>query len=95
MDFRVSDNEQNSQYEIFVDGDRAGFSSYRDDHGSRVFTHTVVDDDYEGQGVGSALARGALDDARRLGLGVVPRCPFIRGFIDRHPEYGDLVTRDR
>lgn len=90
----VQDAPDRSRYEIFVDGDRAGFSVYRDESGRRVFTHTVVDDDYEGQGIGSALARGALDDTRAKGLAVVARCPFIARFVERHPEYADLVAED-
>ena len=50
-----------------------------------------MDDAYEGQGVGSELAAGALDDARARGLRVLPYCPFIRGYIERHQEYLDLV----
>jgi predicted GNAT family acetyltransferase len=56
-----------------------------------VFTHTEVDPAFEGHGIGSALAAGALDDARRRGLVVVPSCPFIRAYITRHPEYADLL----
>jgi predicted GNAT family acetyltransferase len=44
----------------------------------------------EGRGIGSALARGVLDTARALGLKVVPICPFVKAFMDRHPEYDDL-----
>ena len=49
---------------------------------------------FEGHGVGSRLVQGALDDLRARGLAVVPLCPFVAGFIDRHPEYADLVTTD-
>lgn len=56
-----------------------------------VFTHTEVESGYEGNGVGSQLAKAALDDARTRGLGVVPLCPFIKGWIERHPDYADLV----
>lgn len=56
-----------------------------------VLTHTEVEDGFEGKGVGSQLARFALDDARARGLGVVPLCPFIKGWIERHPDYADLV----
>lgn len=57
-----------------------------------VFTHTEVDAAVEGQGVGSALIRWALDDVRADGYAVVPTCPFVRAFIEKHPdEYGDLV----
>ncbi|HZB70890.1 MAG TPA: GNAT family N-acetyltransferase [Acidimicrobiales bacterium] len=57
-----------------------------------VFTHTEVDDAYEGQGVGGTLVRGALDDVRRRGAQVVPLCPFVRSWIERHPDYQDLVA---
>ena len=92
-DIIVRDNAQEHRYEILVDGDLAGFGAYRDDAGLRVFTHTKIDDDYEGQGVGSALAKGALDDTRRRGLAVVARCPFIAAYIQRHPEYSDLLHK--
>ena len=88
----VSDNPDETRYDVFVDGDLAGFAVYRDEPRRRVFTHTEVDDRYEGHGVGGQLARAALDDVRRRGLGVVPQCPFIRGYIERHPEYADLVV---
>jgi hypothetical protein len=57
-----------------------------------VFTHTEVDPAFEGQGVGSALIRWALDDARTDGYAVLPSCPFVRAYIGRHAdEYADLV----
>jgi len=57
-----------------------------------VFTHTEIDPAFAGQGVGSVLVRWALDDARARGYLVVPSCPLVRRFIDRHPdEYADLV----
>ena len=57
-----------------------------------LMPHTEVDDDQEGMGVGSALARRALDDARASGQRVRPQCPFVRGWIDHHPDYEDLVV---
>jgi hypothetical protein len=59
----------------------------------RVLLHTVIDPDYEGHGVGSALARGALDDVRARGMSVVARCPFIAEYITRHDEYADLLDK--
>jgi predicted GNAT family acetyltransferase len=89
----VHDATERSRYEVTVDGDLAGFAAYEDrGDGARVFTHTEVLAAYEGRGVGGALARGALDDARTRGLAVVPRCPFVRGWIERHPEFADLVV---
>ena len=57
-----------------------------------VFTHTEVE--IEGSGLGSALVRAALDDVRAAGGTVVPQCSFVRGWIDRHPEYRDLVAQE-
>ena len=91
-DITVQNNADRSRYEAFVDGDLAGYAAYRDTARGRVFTHTSVDPDYEGHGVGSALARGALDDVRAQGIPTVVRCPFITDYIRRHPEYADLTA---
>jgi predicted GNAT family acetyltransferase len=83
------------RYEAVVDGEPAGFAAYELQDGLVVFTHTVVDDAFEGQGVGSQLARDALDDVRREGSRqVVPMCSFIKGWIEAHPDYADLVVED-
>ncbi len=92
-DVRVVDNPDENRFEAYVDGELAGFAEYRRRDGDRiVFSHTEVDDAFEGHGVGSKLAAGALDAARARGLTVTPLCPFIRAFIDRHPDYADLVA---
>jgi uncharacterized protein len=89
----VEDNPDQNRYEALVEsGVVAGFAEYQKRDGLLVFTHTQVDDAFEGQGVGSALARGALDHARTTGLPVRPLCEFIAEYIDRHPEYQDLVA---
>ncbi|MET0998488.1 MAG: GNAT family N-acetyltransferase [Marmoricola sp.] len=91
-DVEIRNNEAEHRYEAYVDGEQAGFAAYRLTGDTIVFTHTEVDDAFEGHGVGSALARGALDDVRRDGSRrVKPLCPFIRAWIDRHPDYADLV----
>jgi predicted GNAT family acetyltransferase len=95
-DVKVSNNAEQSRYEASVDGEVAGTAEYELEEGRIVFTHTVVDDAYEGQGVGSTLARQALDDVRADGSRrVVPRCQFIRAWIDKHPDYQDLVHPPR
>ena len=87
----VTDHPDRKRYQVAADGVVAGYAAYEMSSGTIVFTHTVVEPQFEGRGLGSAVARYALDDARRRGLTVVPRCPFIRRFIDRHSEYADLV----
>ena len=54
--------------------------------------HTEVEPEHEGKGVGAALVQGALDDVRDRGLKVQPLCPFVAAYIQRHPDYEDLVT---
>jgi len=91
-DVQVTDNPDHSRFEAYVDGVLAGFSAYETASDLIMFTHTEVDDAFEGHGVGSALARGALDAVRADGTRkVLPRCPFIRAWIERHPDYQDLV----
>ena len=80
-----------SRYEVTVDGELAGFAEYRQVEGARVFTHTEVLDAFEGKGVGSTLARGALEDVRASGRRLVALCPFIAAYLENHGEYADLV----
>jgi len=90
---RVTDNPAASRYEALL-GDRvAGFSEYLVKPGRLVFTHTIVEPEFEGRGFASKLVREELDDVRRRGLKVTPLCPFVRAYIRRHPEYRDLVAR--
>jgi uncharacterized protein len=89
---RVADAPDASRFEAFVGDELAGFVTYRRAPGEITFVHTEVFPKWEGKGVGSALARGVLDNARANGLKVVPRCPFIKGYIDKHAEYQDLVA---
>ena len=88
----IKDNRELHRYEAEVPGGTA-FAAYRLKPGAIVFTHTEVPPQAEGHGVGDALARFALDDARARGLSVVPLCPFIAAWIERHPDYGDLVAK--
>jgi uncharacterized protein len=88
----VSHNPEQSRYEAHVDGALAGIAVYQLTDKLVVFTHTEVEPAYEGQGIGSALARFALDDVRSEGSRkVVPLCPFIKQWIGHHPDYADLV----
>jgi uncharacterized protein len=91
----VTDNPTEEQFEIH-DGDRrAGFVAYEQQGRELLLLHTEVDPQFEGRGLGGRLARQVLDTARERGLEVLPYCPFIRGWIQRHPDYLDLVPTDR
>lgn len=86
----VRNNEKESRFEVQTNGELAVSQYIR--RGSTIyFTHTEVPSSMEGQGVGTLLARAALDYARENNLRVVPRCRFIASFITRHKEYQDLV----
>ncbi|GAB3592990.1 GNAT family N-acetyltransferase [Angustibacter peucedani] len=87
----VHDDPDRHRYVATVGGAEAGFAAYRSDGATVTFTHTEVDDAYEGQGVGSTLVRAALDDVRERGLRVRPLCPFVAAWLQRHPDYQDLV----
>ena len=91
----VVDNPGANRFELIVDGSVAGFAAYRRNERAVSFTHTEVDPNFEGEGLGSTLAGGALDAARRAGASVLPYCSFIRGYIERHPDYVDLVPVER
>ncbi len=94
MDPDVADNPDERRYEITVDGEVAGFAQYGVRPGLIAFVHTEIADGHEGQGLGSKLIRFALDDARARGLHVLPFCPFVNGYIQRHPDDADLVPAE-
>jgi predicted GNAT family acetyltransferase len=93
MSVEIRNNKSEYRYEIWVNGELAGYAQYSLSRGRIAFVHTEVYGSYEGLGLDSRLAREALDDARARGLVVMPFCPFIAGFIERHlDEYRDLVA---
>jgi predicted GNAT family acetyltransferase len=89
MSATVRDNPARHRYELEVEG-HVALAEYGLAAGVITFVHTVVPKELAGRGVGSTLARGALEDVRRRGLEVVAQCPFIKGFMDKHAEFNDL-----
>ncbi len=89
-----ADGHGEGRYTITVDGEPAGELDYRTVDARRVFTHTRIRDRFEGQGLASKLARRVLDDARAEGLKIVPLCPYVASYLERHPEDLDLVDQD-
>lgn len=88
----VTDNAAESRYEMDVQGKKAVLGYNRKD-GVLYLTHTEVPEELEGQGIGSRLVKHVLDDARANGEKVAPWCPFVRAYIDRHPEYEEIVAQ--
>ncbi|MFC3690037.1 GNAT family N-acetyltransferase [Aquipuribacter hungaricus] len=91
----VADAPERHRYEATLDGSLAGFAEYTPTPTMLVFTHTEVLPAHEGAGVGSAVVRFALDDVRERGLKALAVCPFVLGWIQRHPAYTDLEYRSR
>jgi predicted GNAT family acetyltransferase len=89
----IINNTRGHRFELSVDGHLAK-AWYRLAPGTITFTHTDVPEELEGRGIGSRLARFALDHARAEHLSVVALCPFIAGWIGRHPEYKDLLVAE-
>ncbi|CAN5387620.1 GNAT family N-acetyltransferase [soil metagenome] len=87
----VRDNKAEQEFELVVDGHRA-LAAYQLEGDTIVFTHTIVPKAIEGRGVASKLIRAALDSARDQGLKVVPQCPFVAAYMQRHPETRDLLA---
>jgi uncharacterized protein len=86
----VVNNRAQHRYELTVEGHLAA-TYYKIADGVITFIHTEVPSELGGKGVGSALVKGALDQVRADGLKVIPQCPFVKAYIDKHAEYADLL----
>ena len=89
----VTDNRDASRFEAYDDKKLAGFADYIRTEQLVAFVHTEVDPSYEGQGVGAKLARAGMESVRADHLQALPVCPFISGWLSRHPEFADLSYR--
>jgi hypothetical protein len=89
----ITDNKQQSRYELEVDGGTAVLQ-YMERDGALYLTHTEVPPEMEGQGIGGRIVKHVLDEARSRGVKVAPWCPFVRTYIERHPEYKALVLEE-
>jgi predicted GNAT family acetyltransferase len=89
---QIADNAAAHRFELRLGGEVAAYAEYNLLKDAVLFSHTEVFTQHEGKGLGSQLAKFALDDVRGRGLAVIPVCQFIAGYIHRHPEYVDLVA---
>ncbi len=92
MSNEVTLNPDTRRYEIRVDDVLAGFIKGREDDEAVNLIHTEVFDEFEGQGLAAELVTGALDDIRERGKKVIATCPYVAQFIEKHPDYADLLA---
>ncbi len=85
-EIEISDRSAQNRYEIRVGDELAGIAEYRLEGEQITFTHTEVDSDRGGQGLGGKLVEFAVTDARNRKLKIIPACPFVKKWIEEHPE---------
>lgn len=89
----IVDNPEHHRVEARADdGSLTGFAQYYVRDGAYVFFHTEVDDDYEGQGIGSQIAGGVIEFVRGRGMPIAPECPFIRAYMRKHPQTQEVLA---
>ncbi|MBR0700657.1 N-acetyltransferase [Bradyrhizobium diazoefficiens] len=88
----IIDNKADHRFELEVEGHIAT-EHYKREGNVITFEHTDVPKELGGKGVGSKLVQGALDQVRTAGLKVIPQCPFVKAWIEKHADYQDLVAR--
>jgi uncharacterized protein len=93
LQVKIVDNPEHHRVEARTpDGSLAGFSQYYVRDGKYVFFHTEVLEEYNGQGIGSQIAAGVIEFVRGRGMPISPQCPFIRAYMNKHPETHDVLT---
>ena len=89
---QVTRDAARSRYVLSVGGQEAGHLQYEERGGAVALVHTEVDETRQEKGLGSTLVQGALDDLRDRQARIVPECPFVRRWLERHPDYAELVV---
>ena len=89
----VTVDKESDKFTISVDGKAVGLTAYADHENQRVFPHTEVDDAYEGRGLATIVIGEALAQTKAEGLRIVPMCPTVAAFVEKHSEYADIVDR--
>ena len=83
--------DEADRFSISVDGTKAGFTEYLDHGNQRIFPHTEIDDEFGGRGLATILVSAALEATRAAGMRIVPVCSMVAGFLDKHPEFNEVV----
>jgi uncharacterized protein len=82
---------ESDRFTITVDGQQVGLTEFAERDGQRIFTHTEVDDNFEGRGLATILVDEALQATREAGLRIVAVCPMVAAFVEKHHEFDDAV----
>lgn len=90
-DISVRNAPEANHYELTVNGEHAGLAAYADAGDQRIFHHTEVDEKFGGRGLAGVLVGAALTDTRAAGKRAVPTCSYVARYIEKHPEFGDIV----
>lgn len=90
-DQHVTNVTERRRFEIEVDGERAGLTAYVDAGDQRIFYHTEIGEKFGGRGLATALISAALTDTRAAGKRIVPICPFVKGYVDKHHDFDDII----
>ncbi len=94
MSISIVKKEELNRFEIYSDGELAGFAEFKVANQKISYTHTEIDPRFGGQGLGSQLIKEALDEALEQNLEVAPYCSFVSAFIKKNSEkYLDLVFK--
>jgi uncharacterized protein len=92
-DVTLRDDPERGRFELLVGGELAGVADYHEQPGLVTILHTEIDPAFEGRGLGSAFVAAMLDDVRAREARVLPVCPFVKAYLQRHRELADLVWR--
>lgn len=95
MDVEIVRNPAASRFELLLAGEVIGEMEYIKSENVLTVTHTGVAEEYSGQGLAARLVEAALQDIRADGEYVLPKCPYVRGYIVKHPQWSDLVPAER
>lgn len=89
----VIDNKSERRFEMSLGEGKMAFIDYKETaEGVRALTHTEVPEEFEGQGIGSALVKKTFEIIKKENLKIVPACQFVAVYLKRHPEYQSLTA---
>lgn len=91
--FEINNNEQLNRFEASLEDEKAFINYKKESDGTFILTHTEVPQKFEGKGVGSRLVKQTLEKIKANGNKLESSCPFVSSYIERHPEYRELIKQ--